>query len=112
MSGAPVIWYLRSIGDHDTHRGALRPAEGTVAAWTTVSPLQYLFRWGINLAGDYLWRSRAKVGARNSDRYVRCQRVSGRTGPNFPFGAVLQRSNLTSPGLNQYPFSLKGQIIL
>ncbi|MGH3772754.1 MAG: hypothetical protein ACRDRW_15405 [Pseudonocardiaceae bacterium] len=30
MSDAPVMWYLRSIGDHDTHRGALRPAEGTV----------------------------------------------------------------------------------
>ncbi|MBV8540809.1 MAG: hypothetical protein JO063_11150 [Pseudonocardiales bacterium] len=32
MSGAPVVWYLRSIGDHDSHRGALRPAEGTVLA--------------------------------------------------------------------------------
>ncbi|MGH3865415.1 MAG: hypothetical protein ACRDQ4_04605 [Pseudonocardiaceae bacterium] len=32
MSEAPVIWYLRSICDHDTHRGALRPARGTVVA--------------------------------------------------------------------------------
>ena len=27
-----MTWYLRSIGDHDTHCGALRPADGTVAA--------------------------------------------------------------------------------
>ncbi|MGH3856333.1 MAG: hypothetical protein ACRDR6_23150 [Pseudonocardiaceae bacterium] len=32
MSAAPVIWFLRSIGDHDTHRGALRPTDGTVTA--------------------------------------------------------------------------------
>ncbi|MEO7193555.1 MAG: hypothetical protein ABIZ05_01835 [Pseudonocardiaceae bacterium] len=32
MSATPVIWFLRSIGDHDTHRGALRPADGTVIA--------------------------------------------------------------------------------
>ncbi len=27
-----MTWYLRSIGDHDTHCGVLRPTEGTVTA--------------------------------------------------------------------------------
>lgn len=26
-----LLWYLRTLGDHDTHRGAMRP-DGTVAA--------------------------------------------------------------------------------
>ncbi|MGH3844370.1 MAG: hypothetical protein ACRDS0_23425 [Pseudonocardiaceae bacterium] len=27
-----MSWFLRSMGDHDTHRGALETANGTVAA--------------------------------------------------------------------------------
>ncbi|BBV16397.1 hypothetical protein IOMTU157_1646 [Citrobacter portucalensis] len=41
--------------------------------------LQYLSPLGwehINLTGDYLWRSSAKIGAESSGRYDRCNRLS------------------------------------
>jgi hypothetical protein len=54
MSGAPVIWYLRSMGDHDTHRGALRPAEGTVVALCGVTfvPRPLPFGRGLGFSGN------------------------------------------------------------
>ncbi|MGH3770339.1 MAG: hypothetical protein ACRDRW_02890 [Pseudonocardiaceae bacterium] len=53
MSEAPVVWFLRSIGDHDTHRGALRPADGTVVALCGVRfvPRVLPFRRGLGFSG-------------------------------------------------------------
>ncbi|MGH3718936.1 MAG: hypothetical protein ACRDRI_08880 [Pseudonocardiaceae bacterium] len=54
MSAAPVVWFLRSIGDHDRHRGALRPAEGTVVALCGVAfvPRVLPFGRGLGLSGN------------------------------------------------------------
>ncbi len=49
-----MIWYLRSIGDHDTHRGVLRPAEGTVTALCGVTfvPRVLPFGRGLGFPGN------------------------------------------------------------
>ncbi|MEO7195257.1 MAG: hypothetical protein ABIZ05_10600 [Pseudonocardiaceae bacterium] len=41
---AAVTWYLRSLGDRDTHRGELRPTSGKVHAecGAVFTPPQYL----------------------------------------------------------------------
>ncbi|MGH3772592.1 MAG: hypothetical protein ACRDRW_14550 [Pseudonocardiaceae bacterium] len=54
MSAGPVVWYLRSIGDHDTHRGVLRPAEGTVVAacGVTFVPRVLPFGRGLGFSGN------------------------------------------------------------
>ncbi|MBV9162705.1 MAG: hypothetical protein JO281_14405 [Pseudonocardiales bacterium] len=54
MNQAPVIWYLRSIGDHDTHRGALRPVDGTVVApcGVTFVPRPLPFGHGLGFSGN------------------------------------------------------------
>jgi hypothetical protein len=44
-----MTWYLRSLGDHDTHRGALRPAEGTVTALCGVTFVLRVLPFGHDL---------------------------------------------------------------
>lgn len=52
MRAGPVTWYLRSGGDHDTHRGELR-ANGTVTASCGVEfvPRPLVFGRGPGLPG-------------------------------------------------------------
>lgn len=49
-----MIWYLRSIGDHDTHRGVLRPTDGTVTALCGVTfvPRALPFGRGLGFPGN------------------------------------------------------------
>ncbi|MGH3721749.1 MAG: hypothetical protein ACRDRI_23460 [Pseudonocardiaceae bacterium] len=54
MSDAPVVWFLRSLGDHDTHRGTLHPTEGTLAALCGVTfvPRILPFGRGLGFSGN------------------------------------------------------------
>lgn len=52
-NGAEAMsWYVRSLGDHDTHRGVLNPAAGTVTAACGVTFTPRLLPLALPGAGD------------------------------------------------------------
>ncbi len=87
----------RSFEQQRYRASGLNPVTAAIVLWNTVYPeraahalrgnghavddslLQYLSPLGwehINLTGDYLWRSSAKIGAGSSGRYGLCNRLS------------------------------------
>lgn len=54
MSEAPVVWFLRSLSDRDTHRGVLNVTKGTVSSpcGVTFTPRVLPFGRGLGFTGD------------------------------------------------------------